>query len=305
MKPINDLHFFQVLARHTSMTQAGRALGLSLSAVSKRLAQLEKRLGVQLLRRTTRRLALTEEGARYLQRGAVLLQEIDELEASLGAQGHALSGRLRINATFGFGRAWVAPLVERFAERYPAVEVLLELSDYPRDLLAHDLDLSVVVGPPPDARLKARRLLTSRRFACASPEYLARHGRPLVPADLAGHSCLVVRERDPHFDSWCFMKDGVRERIRVRGAMSSNDGEVAMRWALAGHGIVYRSWWQVAPWLESGALERVLSDFDTPRMDFFAVQRQQQFVPVRVARFIDELAAALADRLPPLPRAPS
>lgn len=301
MKPINDLHFFQVLARHDSMTLASQALGLSLSAVSKRLAQLEQRLGVQLMRRTTRQLALTEEGERYLQRGAVLLQELDELEASLGAQGHALSGRLRVNATFGFGRAHVAPLIEQFVQRHPDVDVLLDLSDYPRDLLAHELDVGIVVGPVPDSRLRARQLLPSRRILCASPDYLARAGVPVCPAELAHHNCLVVRERSASYDDWRFMAQGREERIRVSGTMSSNDGESATRWALAGHGMIYRSWWQVHEWLENGALCRVLPHYDTPRMDFMAVHRQQRFVPERVRRFIDDLAGSLATRLPPLP----
>lgn len=301
MKAISDLHFFQVLARHESMTQAAQTLGLSLSAVSKRLGQLEKRLGVQLMRRTTRRLALTGEGERYLQRGAVLLQELDELEASLGTQRHALSGRLRVNATFGFGRAHVAPLIERFTREHPEVEVLLELSDYPLDLLAHDLDIAIIVGPPPDSRLKARRLLASRRIACASPDYLARAGHPVTPEALARHNCLVVRERDAGFDDWRFIKDGQEQRVRVSGTMSSNDGESVTRWAMAGHGIIYRSWWQVHKPLAQGRLVPLLPDFETPRMDFTAIHREQRFVPERIARFIDALAAGLALRLPPLP----
>ncbi|ART62414.1 LysR substrate-binding domain-containing protein [Kushneria marisflavi] len=301
MKAISDLHFFQVLARHTSMTQAAQALGLSLSAVSKRLAQLEKRLGVQLMRRTTRRLALTGEGERYLQRGASLLQELDELEASLGAQRHALSGQLRVNATFGFGRAHVAPLIEQFTRAHPDVEVLLDLSDYPRDLLAHDLDLGIIVGPVPDSRLRARRLLASRRIACASPDYLARAGWPSTPEALVDHNCLVVREREAGFDDWRFTSDGREHRVRVSGTMSSNDGESVTAWAMAGHGIVYRSWWQVQNPLAQGRLQQILPGFDTPRMDFMVVHRQQRFVPERIARFIDAMTAGLAERLPPLP----
>lgn len=301
MKAISDLHFFQVLARHASMTQAAQALGLSLSAVSKRLAQLEKRLGVQLMRRTTRRLALTGEGEHYLKRGASLLQELDELEASLGAQRHALSGLLRVNATFGFGRAHVAPLIEQFTRHHPEVEVLLDLSDYPRDLLAHDLDIGIIVGPAPDSRLRARRLLASRRIACASPDYLERAGRPATPEALADHNCLVVREREAGFDDWRFMKDGQEHRVRVGGTMSSNDGESVTRWAMAGQGVIYRSWWQVQKPLAQGTLERLLPEFETPRMDFMVVHRQQRFVPERIARFIDAMTAGLAERLPPLP----
>lgn len=301
MKAISDLHFFQVLARHASMTQAAQALGLSLSAVSKRLAQLEKRLGVQLMRRTTRRLALTGEGEHYLKRGASLLQELDELEASLGAQRHALSGLLRVNATFGFGRAHVAPLIEQFTRHHPEVEVLLDLSDYPRDLLAHELDIGIIVGPAPDSRLRARRLLASRRIACASPDYLERAGWPTTPEALADHNCLVVREREAGFDDWRFMKGGQEHRVRVGGTMSSNDGESVTRWAMAGHGIIYRSWWQVQQPLAQGTLKRLLPEFETPRMDFMVVHRQQRFIPERIARFIDAMTTGLAERLPPLP----
>ncbi len=168
MSALDDLAFFQQLARSGSLTATARELGLSLSAVSKRLKQLEARLGVELAARTTRRLTLTAEGERYLSRGTLILDELGELENSLGdARQQALSGRLRVNATFGFGRRHIAPLLSSFCTANPGVEGWLELTNFPLNLSDHGFDVGIRVGPPPDSRLIARPLLANRRVLCA------------------------------------------------------------------------------------------------------------------------------------------
>nr|WP_275298234.1 LysR family transcriptional regulator [Halomonas campisalis] len=295
--------FFQQLARAGTLTATARELGLSLSAVSKRLKQLEARLGVELASRTTRRLSLTAEGERYLQRGAAILEELAELEEALGEQQAALSGPLRINATFGFGRRHVAPLLSAFCTRHPGVEGRLELTNFPMSLGDQGVDVGIRVGEPPDSRLVARRILANRRVLCASPAHVASMPRLETPADLAGQACLVLRENDSDYTVWRFRRRGggdAEQAVKVTGPLASNDGEVIVRLALDGHGVALRSWWDVHEHLTSGALIELLPEWQGVRADFHAVYQQRRHVPARIRAFIDFLEVQLPGRVPAL-----
>lgn len=306
MSQLDDLAFFQRLARCGSLTATARELGLSLSAVSKRLKQLEARLGVELASRTTRRLTLTTEGELYLTRGTAILDDLGELEGALGDRQTELSGRLRINATFGFGRRHIAPLLSEFCFRHPRLDAWLELTNFPLNLSDHGFDIGIRVGEPPDSRLVARRILANRRMLCASPTYLD-GGPPLrEPADLAHHQCLIVRENDSDFALWRFERgDGagpIQERsVRVDGRLASNDAEAVTRMALDGHGIMLRSWWDVHDHLERGELVALLPDWRGVRADFYAVYDQRRHVPARIRAFVAHLEASMAGRVPPQP----
>ncbi|GGX88197.1 LysR family transcriptional regulator [Litchfieldella qijiaojingensis] len=307
MTQFDDLAFFQRLAQCGSLTATARELGLSLSAVSKRLKHLEARLGVELASRTTRRLTLTAEGELYLARGAMILDELGELEETLGDHQAELTGRLRVNATFGFGRRHVAPLLSSFCARHPHLDAWLELTNFPLNLSDHGFDIGVRVGEPPDSRLVARRILTNRRILCAAPAYLAGRTMPRHPGELAGHQCLVLRENDSDYALWRFVRrdgGGDERAIKVGGRLASNDGEVITRLALDGHGIMLRSWWDVHEYLASGRLVELLPEWQGVRADFFAVYDQRRHVPVRVRAFIAYLEEAMAGRVPPLPLVP-
>ncbi|MBL1267900.1 MAG: LysR family transcriptional regulator [Halomonas sp.] len=310
MAHLDDLAFFQHLARAGSLTATARELGLSLSAVSKRLKQLEARLGVELAARTTRRLTLTAEGERYLARGALILDELEELENSLGeGVDQALSGRLRVNATFGFGRRHIAPLLSRFCADHPEVEGWLELTNFPLNLSDHGFDIGIRVGEPPESRLVARRILANRRVLCASPAYIAQAPPLQVPTDLQQHACLVIRENDSDFPLWRFEQiaepgkglPGQTQSIKVSGRLASNDGEVITRLALDGHGVMLRSWWDVNEHLASGALVALLPGWQGVRADFYAVFEQRRHVPARLRAFIDYIQREMAGRVPRLP----
>ncbi len=310
MAHLDDLAFFQHLARAGSLTATARELGLSLSAVSKRLKQLEARLGVELAARTTRRLTLTAEGERYLARGALILDELEELENSLGeGVDQALSGRLRVNATFGFGRRHIAPLLSRFCADHPEVEGWLELTNFPLNLSDHGFDIGIRVGEPPESRLVARRILANRRVLCASPDYIAQAPPLQVPTDLQQHACLVIRENDSDFPLWRFEQivqptkglPGQTQSIKVSGRLASNDGEVITRLALDGHGVMLRSWWDVNEHLASGALVALLPGWQGVRADFYAVFEQRRHVPARLRAFIDYIQREMAGRVPRLP----
>jgi DNA-binding transcriptional LysR family regulator len=298
-----ELAFFSVLAACRSLGEAARELGVSTAAVSKRLAQIERRLGVLLVNRTTRRLSLTPEGAICLEYARRMLDEIEELQQRLRRTRGAPSGLLRVHATPGFGRRHVAPAVSEFVRRHPQAEVRLTLAADPPSLDDDTFDISIRFGAPPDARVVARLIARNRRVLVASPEYLARHGEPRVPADLARHNCIAIRQGDEGHGVWRLIAGAGRraaETVRTRGNLSANDGEVALAWALDGHGILMRAEWDVLRHLASGALLPVLPNHHTPEADIYAVYAQRHRKSPRVSAFVDLLAksykAAAGDR---------
>jgi len=296
MKDAPDLLFFSILARHPSLAAAALELGVTPPAVSRRLAQLEQRLGVRLLNRTTRRLSLTAEGERYLEEGGRILREIEGLERSLGAGADQPHGLLRINATFGFGRRHLSPAISEFRQLYPSVEIVLQLTDRALDLAAHAMDIGIHFGQPPDRRILARKIAPNRRYLCAAPSYLKGRAEPATPRDLHAHECIVIRESHTAFNNWQ-LSDGQRqEMVKVYGALSTNFGEIAVDWALAGHGIILRSEWDVAPYLRAGQLQRVLAPWEGAASDIYAIYPQRHHLSSKVRVFLDFLAAKFADQ---------
>lgn len=294
MKDAPDLAFFALLARHPSLAAAALELGVTPPAVSRRLAQLEQRLGVRLLNRTTRRLSLTPEGERYQEEGARILREIDSLERSLATGQEAPHGVLRINATFGFGRRHLSPAVSDFLRRYPAVEIVLQLTDQPMDLTAHAMDIGIRFGEPPDSRVLARKIASNRRLLCAAPSYLATQPEPATPRDLQSHDCIVIRENSSAFNNWQLSNGQRQEMVKVRGPLSTNHGEIAVDWALAGHGVLLRSEWDIAPYLRNDQLRRVLTPWEGTSADIHAIYPQRHHLSAKVRVFIDFLAERFA-----------
>jgi len=293
-----DLGFFAALAAAGSLSAAARELGVSTPAVSKRLAAMEARLGSALVNRTTRRMGLTPEGELVLSHARRVLGELDELQQQLGASRSEPQGLLRLNATLGFGRMHIAPLVSKFVRRHPKVEVQLQLSVNPLPLSDDSFDLGIRFGAPPDARVFARRLAANRRLLVAAPAYLARAGEPRLPSDLVRHQCIGIRQGDEAYGLWRLApvrgKGGREEAVRTRGNLTTNDGEIAVQWALDGHGIVMRAEWDIGRYLKSGRLVQVLTQWRTPDADIYAVWPQRHQHSTRVRAFVDHLAAAFA-----------
>ena len=284
------MQFFVLVARHGSLAAAARALDLTPPAATKRLAALEARLDVRLLNRSTRSLSLTSEGETYLQHATRILADVKDMEDAV-SQGRATpKGLLRVNATLGFGRTTIAPLVSRFSARYPDVEVQMEVTDKPVDLVESGFDLAIRFGALPDKRLNARRIMSNRRFLCASPGYLERHGAPRTLADLASHRCIIHRQNDDAYGIWRFQHQEHTEVVKVHGNLSSNDGDIVLGWALDGHGILIRSEWDLARYLDSGRLRIVLPGFTLPSADLFVYYPSQRNQTVRARAFIDFLA---------------
>lgn len=294
-----ELGFVVTLAGSASLSSAARELGLSKAAVSKRLALIEQRSGVALVNRTTRRMSLTPEGEIVAECARRILGEIDELGQSLQRSRQAPRGLLRINATLGFGRSHVAPVISRFVKRHPEVEVQLQLSVNPPPLTDDAFDVCIRFGEPPDARVIARRLAPNRRLLCASPAYLARHGVPRTPQDLLRHNCIGIRQGDEAYGTLRLSTgSGARRRsetVKTRGTLATNDGEIAVAWALEGHGILMRAEWDIARHLKSGRLVPVLPAWQTPEADVYAVVPQRLQLATRVRAFVDFIADEFAD----------
>lgn len=297
---LQDIGFFSALARAGSLGGAGRELGISTAAVSKHLSQMEARVGVLLVIRTTRRMSLTPEGEVYLAHARRIVGEVAELEEALGLAKATPQGLLRVNATLGFGRSHVAPVIARFVKRHPEVEVQLQLSVNPPAQTEDAFDVCVRFGSPPDSRLVARRLAPNRRLLCAAPAYLARHGTPRTPQDLARHQCITIRQGDEAYGVWRLSARGrsaVEQPVKVGGSLSTNDGGIAVSWALDGHGILMRAEWDIERHLKNGRLVQVLPQFDTPDADLYAVYPQAHQASRRVRVFVEFLAAAFARKL--------
>jgi LysR family transcriptional activator of dmlA len=286
-----DLSFFCTLAAAGSLSAAARELGITPPAVSKHLALMESRIGVALVNRTTRRMSLTQEGELYLENARRILSEIDGMEELLGVGKGTPKGLLRVNATLGFGRRHVAPVISRFVRKYPDVEVQLQLSVNPPPLSEDAFDVCVRFGAPPDSRVISRFLAPNRRLLCASPGYLAKHGTPKVPNDLVRHSCIGIRQGEEAYGVWRLSsgkgRNTTAEAVKTRGTVTTNDGEVAVSWALDGHGILLRAEWDIRRYLDSGRLVHVLPHYSTPDADIHAVYPKRHQLASRVRAFVD------------------
>ena len=289
MTPIDDLRFFTLITRFGSLTAVARELGLTLPAVSKRLTQLEQRLGVQLVLRTTRRLDLTAEGERYAEGARPIINQLAELESAVSNSQALLTGRLSLNASFGFGRRFIAPLISSFHRLHPNLDIDLQLTSQPLNFLDNSVDIDLRVGEPPDSRLVAIKLMSNSRVVCASPAYLDKNGVPERVADLAHHNCIVLRQYESDYSLWRFTKEGKEYVQKVSGNLSSNDGETVVNYARDGHGIILRSWWDIQKNLQQGELMPLLIDYQAPEADIYAVYTFRKHVPARISVFINYL----------------
>lgn len=292
-----DLRVLVTVVRKGSFAAAAEELGMSSAYVSKRIGVLEGVLGVQLFQRTTRRVVITGDGEQVYARARTILANLDEMIDEVSERRRAPSGQLRICSSFGFGRNLVAPAIARLVAAYPGLQIRFEVFDRLVDTVAEGFDLDVRVGDEIAPQLIARRLRSNRRILCASPAYLASHGLPKNLHDLSGHQCLPIKERDHPFGVWRLRGRHGEETVKVSGALSTNHGEIALRWALDGAGIVLRSRWDAQPYLDAGTLVQVLPDY-AQEANVWAVypQRLAGSAKLRVCvEFLDEHLAMPRD----------
>lgn len=290
---LDELQAFAAVAATGSITAAAEQLGQTVSGVSRALGRLERKLETTLMRRTTRRIALTEEGEAFLARTRAILAALDEAEAHMAQRRQQPAGRLRVNAATPFMLHAVVPLVPAFQRLYPQVTLVLETDELNIDLLARQTDVAIRIGPLRDSTLHARPLCTSRRRVLASPAYLAAHGRPTSLAALAGHRLLGFNQpeslnrwplRGPHGDAW-----------PVSPTMTASSGETLRALALQGAGIVCLADFMTTPDRQRGDLVEVLPRLAVDvRESINAVYYRNTALASRIACFLDFLAQRLA-----------
>ena len=287
---LKQMESFVSVAARGSLTAAAIAEGVAPAIIGRRLDALEERLGVKLLLRTTRRITLTHEGSAFLEDCQRLLSDLANAEASVSAGGVKASGHLRITAPAGFGRRHVAPLIPKFYERHPEVTISLNLSDRVVDIAGEGFDCAVRVGDMPDSSLVSVRMADNRRLCVATPAYLARHGTPQTPADLARFDCLTLSSDASQTRGWAFqLADGEVSYLKPAGPLDCSDGQVLHDWCLAGYGIAWRSTWEVEAEIAEGKLVALLEEFSAPPNGIYAVFPQRKHLPLRVRMWIDFL----------------
>jgi len=293
MDKLKAIASFVSVATRGSLTAAAAAEGVAPAIMGRRLDALEESLGVKLLVRTTRRITLTFEGSAFLEDCQRLLSDLANAEASVSAGGVKASGHLRVTAPAGFGRRHVAPLVPRFRLLHSDVTISLNLSDRVVDLAAESYDCAVRVGDLPDSTLISLRLADNRRLCVATPDYLARHGTPLHPNDLARFDCLALSSDASQTRGWAFTLPGAYgpELVHLKpgGPLTCSDGQVLHDWCLAGYGIAWRSTWEVEAEVAAGRLVSVLADYAAPPSGVYAVFPQRKHLPLRLRLWIDYL----------------
>ena len=289
-----EMQTFAAVADAGSFVKAAEVLGLSKAAVSRHVADLETRLGVRLIHRTTRRLSLTEEGELFLSRSRELIAGIEEAEAELGARGGAARGLLRINAPVSFGISHLAPLWPEFQTRYPEVRLDIELADRIVDLLEEGYDLAIRIADLPSSTLIGRRLATTRMVLCASPEYIARHGEPREPGDLVGHFKIA-------YSYWGGGNElrldgpGGEARVRIDPLLTSNNGETCRAAAVAHQGIILQPAFLVGDDLAAGRLVELMPEYHALELGIYALYPTRKHVAPKVRAMIDFLLQKFAD----------
>ncbi len=296
MDRIDGLRAFVAVVDAGSFTRAGERLGISNKLVSKYVAALEGQQGITLLNRTTRALSLTPAGERYLAAARRVLFSIDELDAQARADEGALTGRLRVTAPVSFGEIFAAALTVDFLTANPGIEIDLNLSDRYVDLAGEGFDLALRIGILGDSSLIARRIGRTETWAVASPDYLARRGRPLHPDDLRAHE--NIRDSNasvPHRTS--FVIEGKLIGVPLPGRITVNNAQAVRRLALAGEGIGLIPRFTIVEDVAAGRLERLLTGFPGPQLDIQALYLPQPFVPPRIGAYLDHLRRNLSPRL--------
>ena len=289
---LRDLQLFCTVARRASFITASTEMGISPSHVSKRIALLEKSLGVKLFLRTTRRVSVTSDGEAAFQWAQKILDDVQGMSDAFAGLKSDPRGVIRISTSLRLGRDHVSPILMLLRKRYAALEIWLELLDRRVDLVGENFDIDVRVGNIQEPHLIAHKIVDSARILCASPAYLKRAGTPRTLADLAQHDCLLFRDRDQRFGVWRLTGPEGEKSVKVTGPIASNHSDIVQRWALEGYGVIMASIWDVASSLESGALVRVLPQHQQPA-DVWAVTSARASSSAKIRVCVDFLKEQL------------
>lgn len=290
-----DMETFVRVVEIGSISGAAERLDIAKSAVSRRLADLEGRLGVQLFHRTTRRLNLTDSGRSFYERCVRILEEVGEAELSVSAAHREIRGALRVALPLSFGLLHLAPAVQDFMRRYPAVEFDLDFNDRQVDLVREGFDVAIRIASLADSSLIARRLAPIRHAVCGSPAYFAQHGIPRHPAELVQHVCLAYSNL-PRPGVWSYRDETGREAsVSVPVRLKANNGDFLLRAAMAGEGLIMQPTFYLHEAIRDGALVPVLRDFGWPEISAYALYPATRHLSSRVRTFVDFLAERFAE----------
>ncbi|KAF3999027.1 LysR family transcriptional regulator [Glaciimonas immobilis] len=293
MDQFKQISTFVEIAAKGSLSAAARAEGIAPAMIGRRLDALEERLGVKLLQRTTRKIALTNEGEAFLEDCQRILSDLEDAETAVSERSAHASGHLLISAPAGFGRQHVAPLMPSFLTEHRDVTLTLNLNDRVVDLIGEGIDVAIRIATLADSTLIGTKLADNKRIVVASPAYIKRHGKPHTLDELAKHNCLAMSS-DGSQRGWTFRQNGKIVTLKVTGNLFCNDGQVLHDWAINGKGLAWRSMWEVGTEIESGQLVTVLDDFAAPGNDIYAVFAQRRHLPLRIRAFVDFLRHAYA-----------
>lgn len=289
MDRFQAIRVFAQVVEQGHLSRAAERLGLSTSAVSRHVADLEAHLGVRLLNRTTRRLSLTEAGQAFYERSVQLLADLEEAEAAVSSGAVTPRGTLRLTCSITFGIRRLAPAIAAFAARHPAVRFEIELSDRQVDIVDEGIDLAVRIGDVGPQTLIGRRIGSMQLVCCAAPGYLAAHGAPARPAELARHACLTYAYSATG-NAWRFVDaKGGEHVVRVQGGVHANNGRMLTVLAAAGMGVALEPDFIVAPELASGALVAILPGYAPPASGIYAVYPSRRHLSAKVRAFVDFL----------------
>jgi DNA-binding transcriptional LysR family regulator len=295
MDRFNALRVFTQVVESGSFAGAAERLRMSTSAVSRHVAELEGHLQNRLLNRTTRRVTLTEAGRAFYERSVQLLQDLEEAENEAARSARLPRGTLKVSTSVNFGVRHTAPAITGFLERYPDLSFDISLSDRVVDLIEEGVDVAIRIGSAGSDSVVARRLGETLVVPCASPEYLARHGAPRTPEELAAHNCLTY-EYGPARNQWRFVDGDGHERLaRVAGNLHSNNGDLLAEAAARGAGIVFQPTFIVGDAVRAGRLVPLLQDFQAPPLPIYAVYPSRKHLSAKVRLFVDFLVERFAE----------
>ncbi|MDK9739454.1 LysR family transcriptional regulator [Vibrio sp. D404a] len=297
MDQLGAMRVFLRVIQTGSFSAAAREQNSSQATISKKVAALEDKLGVKLITRTSRELSLTQAGQEYCEHCLSIVQEIDEVEASVRSQVSSPKGTLRIAAAAPLARILLAPLIAKFLDEYPDIKVDMVIDERHIDLVAEGIDIAIRARKLEDSSLIARPLFNNPLLLVAAPCYLKKHGTPIQPNDLKSHQCIVYTF-NRSLNNWHFVDNGQEVSVPVRGSFRSNSGETNLEMALAGLGITQLPIWMMDEYLQSGELVRVLEEFPSDAVPINAIYPQSRHVPLKVRCFVNFIQEQLRGRYP-------
>ncbi|MEH6608708.1 MAG: LysR substrate-binding domain-containing protein [Halioglobus sp.] len=297
MQNISAIPVFTCVIEEGSFSKAAGKLGITKSAVSKRISGLEAQLGVKLLQRSTRKLSLTEAGERYFEHAVYALRSAQDAENAATELQKIPQGTLRISAPMSFGRLHVAPIIPLFLKQYPQIQIHMDMSDLSHDVIAEGFDIALRGGDLPDSSLIARKLAPIHSVLCASEEYIAQHGMPKTPQELMWHNCILYTYHTT-MNEWIFIRNGEEGRVRISGNYQVNNSEALHESLLQGLGIGRLPTFVAGADIVSGKLIPVLPDYAMPHKAIYAVFPEKQYMPEKVRVFIDFMIEHLGGDVP-------